>query len=190
VFEAKSHGFPADNIAIWDTTSTAGVERMGEVLREASDAYMEGRSQGVRGYNAKSGGGGLFRVRDFTAGEVVRKLTPLPLNSYVVLDVPGGPSDTVELRSFVQGKGLNWVRGENFYQPTKAVKLQDYKRVIIEYKGQYYTGSGDEARQLLGLPDHDVTVQLRNCGGETTVFFESDSVNRKLFGGTRLVVRL
>lgn len=191
VFEAKTHGFPADNIAIWDVNSTEGVERMGEALRDASDAYMAGRAQGIRGYNEKSGysGSGLFRVRNFTADEVVSKLTPLPLGSYVVLSVPGSPRDSVELRPFIQGHGLTWVKGENFYQPTKAVKLQDYKRVIIEYQGLYYTGTGDEARQLLGLPDHDVTVNPGHKQG-MTVFFESDSVNRKLFGGTRLVVRL
>lgn len=188
VARAERFGFPRSNVSVWDSTSVRGIEEAALFMGDVAESYMAARAQGVRGYSVQSGGG-LFRVRNFTADEVVSKLTPLPLGSYVVLSVPGSPRDSVELRPFIQSHGLTWVKGENFYQPTKAVKLQDYKRVIIEYQGLYYTGTGDEARQLLGLPDHDVTVNPGHKQG-MTVFFESDSVNRKLFGGTRLVVRL
>lgn len=182
VFEAKGHGFPAENISIWDTTSTQGVERMGEVLRDASEVFMEGRAQGIRGYNAKSGHvGGLFRIRDFTAADVTATLAPMAPDTYVALSVThDGP-----IREFVEAAGMTYVKGNAFYQLTKSVKVQSYKEVVVEYQGRFYTG--DEARQLLGLPDYEVTVQPTHKPG-MTIYFQSTSVNRKLFGGTRLVV--
>lgn len=186
VFEAKSHGFPADNIAIWDVNSTQGVERMGEALRDASDAYMAGRAQGIRGYNAKSGysGSGLFRIRDFTAADVTSALAQMTPGSYVHLSVP---VDT-PIKEFVEAAGLGPYiprEGRAYYQLTKKVKVQSYKHVIIEYKGGFYTGA--EARQLLGLPSLDVEVMPEHKPG-MTIFFQSTSPNRKLIGGTRVVV--
>jgi hypothetical protein len=185
VFEAKSHGFPADNISVWDTTSREGVESMGEVLRDASDTFMEGRAQGIRGYNAKSGtSGGLFRMRDFTAAEVTSALVPLSLGSYVMLHV----TEKTPIRKFVESCGITYAPsdGKAFYQLTAPVTVQDYKEVVIEHNGQFYTG--DSARQLLGLPETgSVKVRPEPKPG-MTVFFQSTSVNRNLFGGTRLLV--
>jgi hypothetical protein len=184
VFEAKSHGFPADNISVWDTTSTAGVERMGKVLRDASDVFMEGRAQGIRGYNAKSGyAGGLFKIRDFSAADVTTALAPMAPNTYVLLNVT---CDT-PIKQFVEAAGMTYAPrdGKAFYQLTKPVKVQSYKDVIVEHQGRLYTG--DEGRQVLGLPDHDVMVQPDHKPG-MTIFFQSTSANRKLIGGTRLVV--
>lgn len=185
VFEAKSHGFPADNIAIWDVNSTEGVERMGEALRDASDVYMAGRAQGIRGYNEKSGySGGLFRVRDFTGSDVTSALAQMTPGTYVHLSVP---VDT-PIKEFVEAAGLGpYVprAGKAYYQLTKPVLVQSYKHVIIEYQGSFYTGA--EARQLLGLPGLDVKVQPDHKPG-MTIFFQSTSPNRKLIGGTRVVV--
>ena len=182
VFEAKGHGFPAENISVWDTTSEQGVEQMGEVLRDASDVFMEGRRQGIRGYNAKSGhAGGLFRIKEFTAAEVSSTLRPLAPDTYVALSVP---RDT-PIREFVEGAGLTYVKGKAFYQLTKSVKVQSYKGVIVEQQGLFYTG--DAARKVLGLPDYEVTVQPAHKPG-CTIYFQSTSVNRKLFGGTRVIV--
>jgi hypothetical protein len=40
---------------------------------------------------------------------------------------------------------------------------------------------------VLGLPDYEVTVQPARKPG-CTIFFQSTSVNRNLFPGTRLLV--
>jgi len=180
VHEAKRHGFPAANISVWDANSAQGMEEVGKVMRDLSDAYMEGRTKGVRGYSARSGGG-LFRMRDFTAAEVTTALEPLAPDTYVALNVThDGP-----IREFVEAAGLIYVKGSSFYQLTKAVKVQSYKEVVVEHQGSFYTG--DAARQILGLPDYEVTVQPARKPG-CTIFFQSTSVNRKLFGGTRLLV--
>lgn len=183
VHEAKSFGFPAGNISIWNPNSAEGIEEAGRLLDDVTEAYMEGRKRGVRGYSASASaaGGGLFRMRDFSASDVTSVLAPMAPDTYVLLNVThDGP-----IREFVEAAGMTYVKGDAFYQLTKPVKVQSYKDVIVEHESRLYTG--DEARQLLGLPDYEVTVQPARKPG-MTIFFQSTSVNRKLFGGTRLVV--
>jgi hypothetical protein len=183
VADAKNFGFPAGNISVWNPNSAEGIEEAGRLMDDVAESYMEGRSRGVRGYSASSGGG-LFRMRDFTAAEVTSALTPLSLGSYVMLHV----TEKTPIRKFVESCGITYVPsdGKAFYQLTAPVTVQDYKEVVIEHNGQFYTG--ESARQLLGLPDTgSVKVHLEPKPG-MTVFFQSTSVNRNLFGGTRLLV--
>lgn len=182
VARAKRFGFPASNVSVWDSTSEQGIEEASLLMGDVADAYMASRAQGVRGFSTRSGGG-LFRMRDFTAGDVTAALAPMAPNTYVLLNVT---CDT-PIKKFVEDAGLTYVPrdGKAFYQLTTSVKVQSYKEVIVEHQGHLYTG--DTARQVLGLPGHDVTVKPAHKPG-MTVFFQSTSANRKLFGGTRLVV--
>jgi hypothetical protein len=45
---------------------------------------------------------------------------------------------------------------------------------------------GDDARQLLGLPDGDARIQIQNLA-TYQVFIQSTSVNRKLVRGTNIL---
>jgi hypothetical protein len=181
VADAKGFGFPGGNVSVWNPNSAEGIEEAGRLMDVVADAYMEGRAQGVRGYSASSGGG-LFKMRDFTAAEVTSALTPLSLGSYVMLHV----TEKTPIRKFVEACGITYSKGIAFYQLTEPVTVQDYKEVVIEHNGQFYTG--DSARQLLGLPETgSVKVHPEPKPG-MTVFFQSTSVNRNLFGGTRLLV--
>jgi hypothetical protein len=181
VHEAKRHGFPAANISVWDANSVQGMEEVGKVMRDLSDAYMAGRAQGVRGYSASSGGG-LFKMRNFTAAEVTSTLTPLSMGAYVMLHV----TEKTPIRPFVEACGITYAKGIAFYQLTAPVTVQDYKEVVIEHEGQLYTG--EAARQLIGLPDTGSVKVLPEPKPGMTVFFQSTSVNRNLFPGTRLLV--
>jgi len=49
--EAMQCGFPKDNIAVWDATSTQGLEEAGQVIREATEKFMVGRAQGMVSLN-------------------------------------------------------------------------------------------------------------------------------------------
>src|SRR6266496_3590650 len=44
VFEAKTFGFPADNVSIWNTSGDFGY--VGDVIYETTDRYMQARSTG------------------------------------------------------------------------------------------------------------------------------------------------
>lgn len=83
IVELQKCGFPRGNIDVWDTSSSRGIEAVGRKIQETSEAFMAGRSKGVHGYSARSGGG-LFRLRDFSAAEVTSALPPLTPGSYML----------------------------------------------------------------------------------------------------------
>jgi hypothetical protein len=192
VAEAKRFGFPADNITVWDPTSVKGVEQAGLRLREVADAYMMGRSQGVRGYSASSGSG-LFKMKDFSARDVQAALTPVTQGSFFFLDIeqshrdPG--SDGARLDHFYENAtGHPYPKGRCYYEFTKAETVQGYKQVAILVGDTLYSGTLDETRGLLGLPsDHSVKLRPDQKPG-ATIFIQSTSNNRKLMPGTRLLV--
>lgn len=77
--------------------------------------------------------------------------------------------------------------GSCYYELTKKEKIQSDKNICIQntYNGKLF--SGRAARTLLGLPNFDVTVEPRLIDGYR-VFVQSNSHNRKLIRGQRLVV--
>ncbi|CAM5670137.1 hypothetical protein SANTM175S_09466 [Streptomyces antimycoticus] len=82
--EAMQCGFPKDNIAIWDATSTQGLEEAGQVIQQATENFMMGRAQGIRGSRA------VFS----TGAEAVNKdtikaagLTPVNPSEYQLIPV-------------------------------------------------------------------------------------------------------
>lgn len=187
VHEAKRHGFPAGNISVWDPSSAAGLEEVGRVIRDLSDAYMEGRANGVRGYSAASSarGGGLFRMNDVTPADVTASAIPLTPGSYYFLDVP----HDCRIDEFVSERtGRPYQVGRAFYQLSKAETIQPQKEVAIETGGDVYSGPG--TRDLLGLPGHHIKAGFRSSDLRTglTVFVQSTSHNRRLKSGTRVLV--
>jgi hypothetical protein len=181
VFELKRSGFPADNISVWNTASARGLEDVGRVMRETADMWMEGRTQGVHGYNAKSGRG-LFRLRDFSAAEVTAQLPPLTRGSYTFHNVPADE----RIDHFVaRVTGRPYQAGTAYYQFMKTETVQGQKQLAVEIGGDVYTGQA--ARSILGLPGHHVRVKPDQKPG-CTIFVQSTSFNRKLIGGTRLLL--
>lgn len=179
-FEAKRFGFPADNIAIWDT-STKGIAEVGETIRKATDMYMTSRTSGVRGYK------NLFSMSDAVANVspiAVQQLSKLGFHQYRVADVK---SDT-PIASFVeQFTGRSYKLGEAYYALTKNEKIQAGKLIAILDRKTKDVYSGANARTLLGLPDSEVKVSPA-LHPNYDIFVQSTSVNRKLVRGTKLLL--
>lgn len=183
VFEAKAQGFPAANISVWDTSSALGVESVGEVMRDVSDMFMEGRKEGIRGYNNRPGG--LFKIREFSASDVASSLVPLTQGSYTFHDVP----IDCRIDEFVAAAtGHAYQVGRAYYQLSKAEVIQPQKQIAIEAGGRVF--SGPDARQVLGLPDYHIKAGFRasDLPAGVTVFVQSTSYNRKLKARTRLLL--
>jgi hypothetical protein len=184
VFDLKKCGVPGGNIAVWDTTSVAGMERVGDIIRDTSDAFMAGRKRGVHGYSSASGSPGLFQLRDFSAQEVKAVAPPLTAGSYVFYDVAADE----RIDEFVaRVTGRPYQVGKAFYQltPRKTVLVQGYKGVAVEAGGALYAGDG--VRRVLGLPDTAQKLkgdQKADC----VIFIQSTSHNRKLLAGTKLLI--
>lgn len=179
--EAKRFGFPAGNIQVWDAKSGSGVREVGVTLNNVTDNYMKARASGVRGTRS------LFQVNtaNLNSDTVVNSLDQLKSNQYKLLDVTDY-YDGYQIRDFVEEKRLTYHKGCSFYELTKTETVQADKKVAVQNKlsGKIY--SGDEARGLLGLPDNSVRVAAGNFKNYK-IFIQSNSVNRKLVAGTKLL---
>lgn len=192
VHTAKQYGYPAGNISVWDVTSAHGVEQAGLLMRDVADGYMAGRAQGVRGYSARSAGGGLFQMKSFTASDVKTSLVPTTPGSYYFMDVRPedcGHDGRADIEPFFikRSEGKPYPKGKCYYQFVKPETIQPYKNVAVQVGGEVYSGTLDEVRGLLGLPDHQLKVKPSDHPG-STIFIQSNSHNRKLPVGTRLFV--
>lgn len=178
VAEAKRFGFSSQNVQQWNTDG-AGLKEVGETISRVTTAYMTARASGVRGTKS------LFAMdtSNLTKAQVVNKLDELRPSEYTFLPVR---KDAV-IKDFVEGWKLDFRQGANYYQLTKPETVQSNKQIAIRSNrnGKVYTGSN--ARGMLGLPNHEVRVAPGSYG-DWTLFVQSNSVNRKLVGGTELLV--
>lgn len=176
-FEAKKFGFPADNIAIWDTSSK-GLAEVGETIRTATDNFMTQRSVGVRGSK------NLFNMAPVSKAVVAGAMPKLHPGQYRMFDV----LDTGRIDEFVESKTHRaYQLGEAFYQLSKTEKVQPAKKVALYDKKTHGVYVGWEARKLLGLPDHEVKVGPTQLP-DFDIFIQSTSVNRKLVAGTKVLL--
>jgi hypothetical protein len=176
VHEAKRFGFPAQNIAVWDATTQAGVNEMGEKIRQTTETFMVNRSKGIRGTK------NLFSLDTPSLDAVDQTLKSLNWGQFRLLDV----EETGRIDEFVESRlGRPYKLGEAYYQLMKPETIQPQKDVAILSKKKLYVGH--EARTLLGLPDFNVKVSPGDHP-DYEVFVQSTSVNRKLIEGTKLLV--
>ncbi|MFB0619352.1 vWA domain-containing protein [Streptomyces sp. AGS-58] len=180
--EAMKCGFPKDNIAIWDATSTQGLEEAGQVIQQATEKFMVGRTKGIRGSRAVFSMGAETVNRDTieAAG-----LIPVKPSQYQLLPVT---RDTA-IREWVTENGHAYRTGGAFYQLSKSEKIQARKQIAVLEKKTDRVYTGPEARALLGLPDAEVRVKPDH-NDDYTIFVQSTSVNRKLVANTRLLLML
>ncbi|MFE0418852.1 vWA domain-containing protein [Streptomyces tendae] len=180
--EAMQYGFPKDNIAIWDATSTQGLEEAGQVIQEATEKFMVGRTKGIRGSRA------VFSTGADTVNKETIKaagLTPVEASKYALIDV----TRDVAIRDWVVERGHTYRTGGAFYQLSKSEKVQPKKQISVLEKKTDRVYTGPEARALLGLPDVEVRIKPDH-NDDFTIFVQSTSVNRKLVANTRLLLML
>ncbi len=180
--EAMQCGFPKDNIAIWDATSTQGLEEAGQVIRQATENFMMGRAQGIRGSRAvfSTGADAVNKDTIKAAG-----LTPVKPSQYQLIPV----ARDAAIRDWVTECGHTYRTGCAFYQLSKSEKIQAKKQIAVLEKKTDRVYSGPEARALLGLPDTEDRVKPDH-NDDFTIFVQSTSVNRKLVPHTRLLLMI
>lgn len=185
--EAKRFGFPADNIAVWDTSSVKGVAEVGETIKKATDTFMTNRAKGVRG--TKNLFGGAAVVNDATIQAAA--LTPLPTSAYVLIPVPPQPvekkDEPIKIKEFVEGCNHHYMIGKAYYQLNKRERIQGNKDIVIVEKSTAKVFKGDGVRAMLGLPDLETRV-YPDTNPKYQIFIQSTSVNRYLEVGTKLLL--
>lgn len=179
VFEGKKLGFSPNNIQVW-STNASGINEVGNIITKATNNFMQARSTGTR--STKS----LFTLdaSNLNTKIVSQNLEELKPSEYLLLNVY---QDSV-IKPFVE----SWTKkdyrvGSAYYQITKPETIQNYKQVVIQNKKNGKVYSGQNARQLLNLPDYTTKVNPGNFG-EFSVFLQSSSVNRKLVAGTQVII--
>lgn len=178
VFEAKRLGFPAGNVAVWDTKSHLGVKEVGQEIRKATETFMTNRSTGTRGYT------NLFNIGAAVATADISSLAALHPGQYRMLEA----KERCEIAPFVErSTGRPYKLGEAFYQLVKREKIQPAKELAIMDKKTRRVYSGKNARLVLGLPDHEVKTDPAGHG-DYDIYVQSTSVNRKLIPGQKVMI--
>lgn len=184
---AQDYGFPKDNIAIWDTTSAHGAEQATQVIRGATDTFMTSRVTGTRGSK------NLFQMNTAAAtSSAVKQLAVKPLERGKFILIPPPADDKTAIKDMVEGNGLKFRIGLNYYQMMKPEKIQADKKVALVRKQRKGVAEADvfvgyEIRDFLGLPDHEVRVEPGSTP-DYDIFVQSNSNNRHMMKNQRLLV--
>lgn len=192
--EAVRWGFSRDNVAVWDISSSTGVEEMGVQMRAATDTYMAGRAAGTRGTRT------LFS----TAADAVNAATiqaaglkPLDAKAYNLVPVtkPRANQGVLnkdkarvwEISEFVKHATGSFTVGTVYFQLSKKERIQGNKALaVFEVKtGKVFVGDG--VRDMIGLPNVETAV-APDFNPEYLIFVQSSSINRHLVAGTKLLV--
>jgi hypothetical protein len=108
----------------------------------------------------------------------------LKKNEYAIYSVGA----TAEIRTFVENQsGQVYVKGSAYYKLEKPETVQGYKEIAVRNRKTGKVYSGPNARQVLGLPSHDIRIAPGDHG-DWDIFVQSTSVNRKLLQGTEVMV--
>jgi hypothetical protein len=171
------YGVQRGNILEWDQTEE-GMRDSTRMSTAALDTYYVGRSKGIRSTNT------------FYANMDNVNTTTLKRN---LVDISGDiqvwhVKKDATIRDFVEDHNNGvFQTGDAFYQLTKSVKVQPYKKMVVLDKMSMLYYGGDDARRLLDL-DIQGDIRVRPSDhGQYEIFIQSTSVNRKLLEGTKVI---
>lgn len=166
-------GIQAGNIQTWETTE-AGMAASTVQTAQAMGDYFRGRSAGSRATSAFYTDASKVNV---AALEDISKKVSL----YVVPREPNG----IEIRDFILSKRMVYLKGAAFYQLTKTeARVSHTKQVLVRDQATGKVFGGKQARDMIGLPS-DRNARLHPGDHKAfDLFIQSESINRKLVGGT------
>lgn len=190
------------SVALWDASSEAGLVKAVEKIKTATASYTTSRATGLRGTS------NLFTLGANVDADAIKAagLKPLANNKRVIVPVtktedafekvvkPVTKSRLepemgwfVEIEKFVNIAHPPFRVGKAYYELVKTEKIQGDKGIAVFEKATNKVFVGDAARQLLGLPDHNVSVKP-GMNPEYVIFVQSTSVNRHLPLHTKLLI--
>lgn len=177
-----SLGIPPGNILEWEQTK-AGLAKATQETSIALSSYYTNIKSGV-----KSTAKFFTNIADVSPDEIKKKLHDVTdqVSFWVVSDLEDG----VQIRDFCEAH-LNkqkMLKGAGFYQLVKPEKdIQDYKQIIIRDKATGFVYTGDDVRDMLGLPNYGHIKVSPGDHGQWDIYIQSTSVNRKLPAGTSVL---
>lgn len=169
-------GIPEGNIQFWETTA-AGMQVSTQVTTQAMDTYFSARSAGAKSSNS------------FYADASKVNVTALnDITSEVSLYVVPAANNGIEIKDFILKYRMEYLKGAAFYQLTKTeARVAHTKQILVRDRSTGKIYAGKEARKMIGLPT-DRNARLHPGDHKNyDLFIQSESVNRKLVGGTGVV---
>ena len=177
-------GVPQDNISAWDG-SAVDLKVQEEKTSGAILQYYNARSMGQN----KTA---CFYQPDvnFSPTTLKRNVTDVT-HQFLIAGVTQS-WDGKQIRDFVENELVRgYVKGNAYYQLTKKETVQANKNIVIRDLATGKMYSDDDARDLLGLPSgQEIKVIPASYNGKYELFVESQSVNRKLVAGTKILYKI
>lgn len=173
----RKFGMPEGNVKEWAATRQ-GLAEAARAVDVGITNYYTSRSTGKKSVM------GFFKtdMTNVTPSEVKRKLVDIKDRVHIVEVLKNA-----SIRDFVENElHMEYKTGNAYYLLMKDEKVQYHKQIILREKGKEAVYAGQDARQILGLPDVDVKVKPGDHAN-WDIFIQSTSVNRKLISGTKLV---
>lgn len=174
---ARGYGIPVGNIREWEQTE-AGVREVERSASVGTQSYFNSRSLGLKSVDSFYVKTDLSNLKKSDLKKLVDQSSRF--KAWTV-------DKETDVKSFVESHGKKFVIGSVFYALTKKEKVQPQKAVLIQEKGNKAVYAGQEARDLIGLPQGaNATVEPGNHANYD-IYVQSTSVNRKLVRGTKVL---
>lgn len=166
-------GVPIGNIQEWDTTAKG--------MEESTKAT----TQAVRSFYASRAAGSTSSTVFYADATKVDTCNLKDISSEVSLYVVPQADAGIQIRDFILRHRMEYLKGAAFYQLTKTeARVSHTKLIVIRDRTNGKMYSGADARKMIGLPDNSNARLHPGDHGNYDIFIQSESVNRKLVGGT------
>lgn len=169
-------GIPAGNIQEWDTTA-AGMEASTVTTTAAMSNYFSLRASGAKNTGAFYADASQVNLAALV--DITKKCS-----LYVVPEADSG----IQIRDFILQRRTQYLKGAAFYQLTKTeARVSHTKLILVREQATGKLFGGVDARKMIGLPT-DRNARLHPGDHKNyDIFIQSESINRKLVGGTGVV---
>ena len=176
----QRYDIPTDNVIEWEQTE-ASMHNVEVMTTSGIASYYNSRASGARSVCKFFVQPNLSQVKPT---EIERKLDDVSsfCHQFTL-------AKEEVIKDFVEKKTKRpYVIGTAYYQLMKNEKVQSGKSVLLVEKGKSQVWSGPQARSLIGLPANaEARVEPGNHANYD-IYIQSNSVNRKLPRGTKLIV--
>jgi hypothetical protein len=155
----------------------------GNTIKTATETFMQARASGLNTNFTKSG---LFSTGADAVNDQTVKTALVPLNQYGYQLIPVHAKERIDDR--VNRAGIPYRVGSGYYELSKTETIQPQKQIIVVDKGTGQAYSGEQARDLIGLPKA-ISVKVKpDYNPKYKIFVQSTSVNRNLMPDTEVLV--
>lgn len=166
-------GVPRENIQPWETTAKGMAESTTKTVA-AMGNFFRARTAGARSSSSFYADASQVNLAVLT--DISKKVS-----LYVIEPKDNG----IQIRDFILKHRQEYLKGSAFYQLTKTeARVQPSKKILIRERTTGKIFAGDEARQMIGLNTINNARLHPGDHKNYDIFIQSESINRKLVGGT------